>query len=160
FNQSGTSPASAFSATVNFGDGTAATPATVLQVGNGFQVVANHTFPAAGTFTFTVAVTDPAGHVPQVQGAAAVGPTTRSANRRWLTRVYGDLFGRAVDPTGMGFWLGRLSQGASRAQVALEIEGSVEYRTVVVQGLYGQFLGRAADAFGLNTFVTFLGAGG
>jgi hypothetical protein len=40
------------------------------------------------------------------------------------------------------------------------IESSLEYRTEVVQSLYGQFLHRSADPGGLNAFVTFLGAGG
>src|SRR5207253_8895226 len=45
-------------------------------------------------------------------------------------------------------------------QVAVAIEGSLQARSLQVQALYHQFLHRDADSSGLNTFVTFLGAGG
>src|SRR5207253_792844 len=37
---------------------------------------------------------------------------------------------------------------------------SLEYRTLVVQGLYGRLLGRPADPAGLNNWVNFLNQGG
>src|SRR5205085_3438727 len=40
------------------------------------------------------------------------------------------------------------------------ILASLEYRTLVVQDLYRQFLRREAEPLGLGVFTTFLGAGG
>jgi len=65
-----------------------------------------------------------------------------------------------VDPTGLANWVAALNAGATRAQVALAIESSQEYRSLVVENLYMQYLHRSADAGGLATFIAMLAAGG
>src|SRR5207253_1469278 len=57
-------------------------------------------------------------------------------------------------------WTGLLNQGASRTQVALAIESSLEFKIVTVNSLYARYLNRVADPSGLSTFVSFLVAGG
>jgi hypothetical protein len=52
-----------------------------------------------------------------------------------------------------------MAQGTTRAQVALDIEQSAEYRTRVVESLYATLLGRPADILGLSSFVNALGSG-
>src|SRR5262249_59796038 len=52
------------------------------------------------------------------------------------------------------------ASGGTRDQVVRGIVTSVEYRTVVVRGLYQKYLRRDADTGGLNAFVNFLNAGG
>src|SRR5262249_33942208 len=81
-----------------------------------------------------------------------------AANRLFVAEAYRDLLSREPDPGGLAGWSGALDQGLSRSQFVLNIEGSLEYRTDLVQTLYQTFLGRAADSSGLNNFVTFLGS--
>jgi autotransporter-associated beta strand protein len=84
-----------------------------------------------------------------------------SANELVVAHIYEDLLGRAPDPIGRTYWSFQLDHGAmTPTQVALGIEASPEYRNNVVQGLYQQLLHRVADPFGLNVFVSLLGAGG
>jgi hypothetical protein len=81
-------------------------------------------------------------------------------NQRFLTRLYRDLLGRALDPSGAATWGGMLDQGlARRSDVARAIQTSLEYRLHQVRGLYATLLGRAADPVGLSTFVTLLTSG-
>jgi uncharacterized protein GlcG (DUF336 family) len=82
-----------------------------------------------------------------------------STNSGFLSAVYQDLFGRPLDATGASVWGGALAQGVPRSQVALEILGSNEYRTDLVQAVYQQFLHRAADPSGLMLFASALGQG-
>jgi uncharacterized protein (TIGR03118 family) len=83
-----------------------------------------------------------------------------TANQRFLSQVYLDLLHRPIDPTGLATWSGLLAQGVPRTQIVLTIEASMEFRTVVVQGLYNTFLHRAADDGGLKAFTDFLARGG
>ena len=53
-------------------------------------------------------------------------------------------------------WDAALRNGAMREEVAGRLVNSVEGHQRLVQVFYGQFLGRAADAFGLDQFVNAL----
>jgi hypothetical protein len=79
---------------------------------------------------------------------------------RFVAQVYQDLLHRGVDAAGLAFWSGQLSTGTSHEQMVLRLEGSSEYRAVVVQGLYTKFLHRSADPGGLAAFTNSLGNGG
>ncbi len=83
-------------------------------------------------------------------------------NQLFIAHVYSTLFGRAVDPGGLSYWTGFLTQGVSRNQTALEIEFAYpnEYQTIQVKHLYQQYLHRSADAVGLQYGVAFLDKGG
>jgi uncharacterized protein (TIGR03118 family) len=82
-----------------------------------------------------------------------------TANERFVAQVFLDVLQRPADASGLGFWSGALSQGATRAQVVQGIENSAENRSLVVRNLYTRFLGRQADAVGLNAFTTALANG-
>ncbi|MBU4335851.1 MAG: DUF4214 domain-containing protein, partial [Actinobacteria bacterium] len=73
---------------------------------------------------------------------------------RYVTQVYHDLFGRAVDPSGLDTWVGRLIAGAPRSSVADAITSSDEYRGVLVATTYGHYLGRTPEAGGLQYWVS------
>jgi streptogramin lyase len=79
---------------------------------------------------------------------------------RFVSQVYLDLLHRPAEPAGLASWTGALSQGALRADIVQGIEGSPEYRTVVVKDLYTRFLHRSVDLSGMSTFTTFLANGG
>src|SRR5205085_2153505 len=75
--------------------------------------------------------------------------TYPTPNQNWVAQVYLDVLHRGVDPDGLAAWGGLLDLGlANRFQVALAIETSPEARTVQVDTLYRQLLGRPADPLG------------
>ena len=83
-------------------------------------------------------------------------------NDRYVAQMYLDLLGRVVDQPGMANWSGQLNVGVAASEVVLEIElcSSNEYQTVEVQNLYAHYLRRSADSGGLQSWITFLNAGG
>ncbi len=105
-------------------------------------------------------------------GGATFGATTAAVltitdndasltqNERFVTQAYFDLLNRLVEPAGLAAWTNVLATGGTRDQVARGIINSVEYRTVVVRGLYRKFLRREAEQGGLDAFVAFLNSGG
>ena len=88
----------------------------------------------------------------------SIAPAT--ANENFLSQVYQRLLNRPLDGFGSGFWSNQLSQGATRAQVVLDIESSTEYHSLLVQSFYQKYLHRSADATGLGAFTATLDAGG
>jgi hypothetical protein len=79
-----------------------------------------------------------------------------SSNDGFLSALYQDALGRAVDASGQAAFDQALAAGLSRTQAALLLFQSQEYRTDLVQSLYQQFLHRAADPGGLSAFVSAL----
>jgi hypothetical protein len=81
-----------------------------------------------------------------------------SPNQVFVESLYETLLGRTADPGAAG-WVAQLDLGLPRSNVIAAIEGSGEYRTIEVQGLYQRYLHRQADPNGLNNFVNALAAG-
>ncbi len=79
----------------------------------------------------------------------------------YLNRVYQDVLGRNIDPTGLTSLRPALSppDSAHRSAVALKVLVSVEADSVLVNAFYQTYLRRAADAGGLNNFVSQLQKG-
>ncbi len=88
-----------------------------------------------------------------VGSASAVTGTQQTVLERYVTRVYTDLLGRGVDPTGLSGWTAALSAGYPRVTVANSITYSREYRARLITGSYNQFLGRAPDPVGLEGWI-------
>jgi uncharacterized delta-60 repeat protein len=89
------------------------------------------------------------------------GSLSGTPNQRFVEQAYLDLLGRAADANGLAAWSGLLDQGqASRAQVALGIEGSPENHARVVDALYAHILHRRADDTGETGWTNFLNSGG
>lgn len=106
------------------------------------------------TATATTTSTDPFGDTSEFSRAIDV---TVTGSQRLVSQVYLDLLGRAADFPGLGFWTGLLDRGQlTAAQVVLEIEKSVEYKTLVVKGWYVRLLHREADSPGLTNWVNAL----
>ncbi|HEV3085547.1 MAG TPA: DUF4214 domain-containing protein [Gemmataceae bacterium] len=79
---------------------------------------------------------------------------TGGNNDAFVEAVYKNALGRNADADGKINWLNRLSQGATRQQVADLILRSEEATDVLVGKLYQQFLHRPADDAGLQGWVT------
>jgi uncharacterized protein (TIGR03118 family) len=86
--------------------------------------------------------------------------TPATANQAFLAKIFPALLNRPLDGFGNGFFSNMLAQGASRAQVALAIEGTTEYHSLEVQNLFQTYLHRAPDLGGLTAFTATLDAGG
>jgi len=99
------------------------------------------------------------GNYSAASNASLVQETVITGNQAYVAQVYLDLLHRTVDAGGLAFWTSQLSGGATRTQVAMSIEGSLEYKDVVVQQLYQTFLHRNADPGGLNVFANQLLSG-
>ena len=54
---------------------------------------------------------------------------------RFVGQAYRDLLNREAEPGGLAFWSGLVDQGHSRAEIALGIATSPEFRLDEVQGL-------------------------
>jgi hypothetical protein len=161
---------------VNFAPGAVLGTETWLSVlpGNGdgtFQPGVNFDLGGANPLSLPVADLNGDGRPDLVFGTSSLPAvdisvlpgqsSTGTASQRFVTQVYRDLLNRPPEPGGLAFWTGLLDQGTlNRAQVVQGITASQEYHTIIVAGLYNHLLRRAADSFGLSTFVSFLGAGG
>jgi flagellar hook assembly protein FlgD len=77
----------------------------------------------------------------------------------YVTALYQTVLGRASDPGGFTFWVGRLRAGLSRFDVASGFETSSEHRSQEVDQFYHTFLHRAADDAGRTAFINFFVAG-
>lgn len=81
-------------------------------------------------------------------------------NPGFLNALYLDLLNRPIDPTASSNFQTQLSGGATRADIANEVQATDEFRTDIVTGYYQQFLHRAPDNFGLNFYTGLLSGGG
>lgn len=77
----------------------------------------------------------------------------------WVTKLYQDVLGRTAGPTEIGFWVNRLSTGASRGSVAMGFLNSDEHLGSVIDGYYRDLLGRTLDSSGRATWVAALQRG-
>ena len=67
-------------------------------------------------------------------------------NAAYLDRVYFDVLGRQIDPSGKAYWGKKLDNGADRGSVALNFINSSEFRRFVVDDQFLRFLDRKASA--------------
>ncbi len=80
-------------------------------------------------------------------------------NAGFISALYSDALGRAVDPGALSFLGQFLAGGASRTSAAAVVFTSTEYLTDLVMADYQLALGRTADSGGLASFVNTLHAG-
>lgn len=71
----------------------------------------------------------------------------------YINRVYADLFGREVDPTGLETWGTALRSGTPRRAVADSITGSDEFRAGLITWAYGWYLGRDPEPGGMEYWL-------
>jgi len=77
----------------------------------------------------------------------------------YLTALYHDILGRPIDPVGRDASLQALALGASPSQVAGVILVSPEANRLLIEGVYQQFLGRAASPSDSQDWLGFLSSG-
>jgi cyclophilin family peptidyl-prolyl cis-trans isomerase len=74
-------------------------------------------------------------------------------NTAYINALYQTILGHAPDATGLAYWQGQLSSGASLASVVQGIWNSTEHRTEEVVDFYHEFLGRDPDTQGEDFWV-------
>jgi uncharacterized repeat protein (TIGR02059 family) len=91
------------------------------------------------------------------------------AMRAQVAQLYAALFGRAPDADGLGFWAGKLGDGASLASVAQQmfnVEPARAYypssasHADIITSFYNKVLGRSPDTEGLDFWTAKLDASG
>lgn len=65
-------------------------------------------------------------------------------NASYLEKVYFDVLGRPIDPSGRTYWTNKLNSGADRGSVALSFLKAAEFRRFVVDDQFLRFLDRKA----------------
>lgn len=145
-----------YSAQIDWGDGTAQSPATIGLSGTSFNVVGSHTYALPGTYIIRVGVHDEGGATALAACTAVAG----TSDQRFLAHLYKDVLHRSIDPGGLAFWTSLLAQSVSRVDVAYDIASSAEYRIDVIQNLYATLLQRAVDGPGLDNWLAVWAQGG
>src|SRR4051812_10326673 len=77
----------------------------------------------------------------------------------WINLLYSDLVGRSPSAQEVSARQTELGMGTPRTTIALSVLQSQEFDTITVQDAYQLYLHRAADSFGLTTFVAQLQTG-
>jgi hypothetical protein len=77
----------------------------------------------------------------------------------FITAVYQDALKRAPSASDLAYWEYELSHGITHIEFATDIFNSPEFETLQINGLYERYLGRAADPYGLQTFMENSNAG-
>jgi virginiamycin B lyase len=148
-------PASAYSATIYWGDGTSS-PGTVSGAGQ-LAVTGSHDFVAGAATALPIEIV--------VHGPDAVSLSAESfvnfegPQMVFVENLYADLLHRQADNAGLYAWMNQMSNGVTPAQIVLGIEQSSEYRTDVIDNLYATLLGREPDQAGLDAFLQFMRGG-
>jgi uncharacterized protein (TIGR03118 family) len=105
------------------------------------------------------------GHTVEQMEAGIVGSAEYMQNRGggtnngFLTALFQDALGRAVDTTAQNVFAQQLGSGATANQVANQVFASTEFQQTLVKSDYQQLLNRAADAAGLSAFTSALQQG-
>lgn len=82
-----------------------------------------------------------------------VPPSPSPEDTRFLTQLFADLLHRPPDAAGLASLGGQLAAGATRAQIALAVQASPEFRHGMVQASFEELLDRPADAAGLASLL-------
>ena len=148
FTDSGPSqPASSYTATIDWGDGTTST-GTVTLSGSTFTVTGSHVYNEPKLWNLSIVVTPSAGVAATASATASVGGNTE----RLVAQIYHDLLARRGEMQGIEYWTGLINGGQAASVEVLNILHTQEYRMLTIQGLYQLYLHRAADPASLDFF--------
>ncbi len=152
-----------FTARIDWGDGEITDGAISAGADGRFVVRGTHTYATTGDRTVRVTITQIT-NTDEVTFTTATAETPVSirdlpSNQRIVSQVYLDILERPADAAGLAFWTSRLDQGATRDEVLVEIQATLEYRQLVVRKLYRRFLNREPDQAGLDFLADALGNG-
>jgi hypothetical protein len=91
---------------------------------------------------------------------SSYGVLSDHANGLYVTEMYRDLLQRDPDTASLNAWENALDSGTLQGgDIAHDILTSAEYKENIVQNVYSQYLGRAADPSGMAYFTNLLASG-
>jgi len=159
----GLEPASEFTATIDWGDGTSSS-GTVTLSGTNYTVSGSHTYSDEKSYAVKVEVTDAAVSATITPKATILeellpGGVRGTAEQRFISEVFRDLLDRAVDPSGLAYWTGILAKGVSHYDMVNQLEATTEFENDEVNLLYEKYLHRQVDDSGLQHWTPMLAAG-
>ena len=140
----GAEPASDFTATIDWGDGTTSTGTVVSLGGGSFNVTGDHNYSQAGVFSVTVSVADDGGAATTIHSLAGNGHA--DDDDEFLSQIFKDVLGRDADPAAEAHLKSLLKQGVSREAIASQLTHSDEYFDKRIAEAYQNYLGRGASA--------------
>jgi len=152
FTDSGGAEAPAdYTATIDWGDGTATTAGGIAPAaGGGLAVTGSHSYGDSNNHAITVTIHDEGGATTQATSQFLFG----DANARFVGAAFLDVLGRPIDASGLAFWDQQLDGGQSRTVVVDAIDHSAEYfANQIVTPAYQRYLGRSPDSGGLVYWV-------
>jgi hypothetical protein len=129
FSQTGSFSSTAaglFTASVNYGDGTGLHP---LASASAQTFALSHSYALPGTYTVTVAVTDPFGQVGTQTEQVVVTPYVSGYGPgpdAFVTTLYNQVLGRAPEPAGLLFWSKQLASKVKPRTIATAFWASRE----------------------------------
>ena len=114
-----------FTASINWGDGTASTAGTVAAAGAGFNVTGSHTYNVASTYSVTVTITDAlTGDTVTANSTAIIAPVPITIQTKNFAVTGGTAFSGTVatftdgDPrTNPAFYIATINWGDGTAQL-------------------------------------------
>ena len=113
-----------------------------------------------GTYTAVVAFASTDPNYSNAVSKPATFSITPSPNELYVTAVYKDVLGRAVDDSGLAYWVRQIDIGTPISSVAASIAHSDEYyANFVIRPDYLKLLGRAADQAGVIYWTKQMDAG-
>jgi uncharacterized repeat protein (TIGR01451 family) len=122
---------SVYSATINWGDGTAPTTGVVTVSGTTFSVSGSHTYAGPSRYTLTITVVGPGGSPSSVTNTVSIGGQLD----RFVFKANQDLAGVRIDPGTLLAEVLQLQGGVSTLALAKQIEGSALARQVLISRL-------------------------
>ncbi|HWB10108.1 MAG TPA: DUF4214 domain-containing protein [Pirellulales bacterium] len=155
-------PASGFTVTIQWGDGTSSSGAVALS-GNQYTITGSHTYGDEGSYAVKIDVADGVTSAnivtaAKMQEELLSDDTVGTPDQRFVNEVYRDLLGRKADPQGLDFWVSHLQQG--RTDIVQAILASEEYHADLIQAEFERYLHRAAEPKAVNNLSAMLDAGG
>lgn len=136
-----------YHATIDWGDGSAATDGTISLANGVFTVVGSHAYASVARFPVKVTITDVGGASTTVQ--SVVGHGSSDNFEVYVTQAFEDVLLRAPDSGGLAFWVNALQNGLPRSNLSNLLTTSDEYLTDRIQKAYNDFLARSPDSAGL-----------
>ena len=91
----------------------------------------------------------------QISAVLTIQDDDATDTNRFVAQVYRDLLSREADPFGLAAWSKYADGGATHSAVVAGIEASPEFRRKQINHLYYLYLGRPAEAFGMNAFLAY-----
>ncbi|HEV3339277.1 MAG TPA: TIGR03118 family protein, partial [Pirellulales bacterium] len=152
----GAEPVGNYTATIDWGDGSA-TSSGLISFSNGtFTVRGTHGYQKAGHDTITVSIHDEGGATTSATSQVVVG----SDHDRLVDKIFSVLLDRDADAGALAFFAGLLDSGTPASTIVATIEQSAEFLADEVQTLFQQLLHRRAEDNAVNFFSHVMATGG